>query len=105
MLEQTDQTNPGTDVSEKRIHRAVYQRRSVARGGEVGPADRMGRLNLAHLPSRCILAGSLILSSQGRLQVFPCIKLAGTDLKGYIRGLPPLTKRPPLGEASLSLSL
>ena len=63
MSEQTDQTNPDTDISEKRTHRAVYQRRSVARGGEVGPADPMGRPNLAHLPPRCILAGNLISSS------------------------------------------
>ena len=58
--EQTDQTNPGTDVSEIRAHKAVYQRRSVTRGGEVGPADPMGRQNLAHFLSRCILAGSLL---------------------------------------------
>ena len=52
MSEQTDQTNPGIDISEKGTHRVVYQRRSVARGGEVGPA-KPG-------PPRCILAGSLI---------------------------------------------
>ena len=60
MSEQTDQTTPGTDVSEKRTHRVVYQRRSVARGGEVGPTDPMGWPNLAHLPSRCVLVGRLI---------------------------------------------
>ena len=63
MSEQTDQTNPGTDILEKRTHQAVYQRRSVAIGGEVGPAYPWGRSNLDRHMSRCILAGSLILSS------------------------------------------
>ena len=60
MTEQTDQPSPGTDISEKGSHLAVTHAKAVARGGEVGPVDPMGRANLAHLPSRCILAGSLI---------------------------------------------
>ena len=63
MSEQTDQTNPGTDISEKRTHQEVYQRRSVATGSKVGLADPWGRPNLDRHLSRCILVGSSILSS------------------------------------------
>ena len=37
-----------------RAHMSAYQRRIRTRGGQVGPADRLGRPNLAGLPSRCI---------------------------------------------------
>ena len=60
MTKQTDQSSPSTDVSEKVTHLEVTHMKAVVRGGEVGPADPMGRPNLDHLPSRCILAGSLI---------------------------------------------
>jgi len=80
MTEQTDQPSPGTDVSEKGTHLAVTHTKAVARGGEVGPADPMGRPNLDHLPSRCILAGSSFLSFQGLLQAFSYLWMAGTDL-------------------------
>ena len=47
----------------------------VPRGGRpTPPGSQMGS----------VLAGSLILSSRGRLGMFPCIDLAGTDLKHYI---------------------
>ena len=78
-----------------RTHQAVTQRKTVARGSRVGPVEPGVRPNLLWLPSRCILAGSLFLFSQGRLQVFPCKDMAGTDLKGYIKGLPPLTQDTP----------
>ena len=80
MTEQTDQPSPGTDVSEKRTHLAVTHTKAVTRGGEVGPANPMGRPNLDHLPSRCILAGSSFLSSRRRLLMFPYLWMAGTDL-------------------------
>jgi hypothetical protein len=41
MSERTDQTNPDTDVSEKRTHLAVTHAKSVPIGGEVGPANPM----------------------------------------------------------------
>ena len=80
MTEQTDQPSPVTDILVKGTHLAVTHAKAVARDGEVGPADPMGRPNLDHLSSRCILAGSLFLSSQGRLQAFPYLWMAGTDL-------------------------
>ena len=104
MSEQTDQTNPGNDVSDKRTHLAMTHAKSVARGGEVGPADPMGQLNLAHLPSRCILVGSLTLSSRRRLLMFQSIEMAGTDFKDYKRDLPPLNQHTPLWK-SLSHTL
>ena len=80
MTEQTDQPSPGTDISEKGSHLAVTHTKAVARGGEVGPSDPMGRPNLDHLPSRCILTGSSFLSSRWRLLMFPYLWMAGTDL-------------------------
>ena len=80
MTKQTDQPNPGPDILEKGTDLAVTHAKAVARGGELGPANPMGRPNLDHLSSRCILAGSLFLSSQGRLQAFPYLWMAGTDL-------------------------
>ena len=80
MTEQTDQPSPGTDVSEKGTHLAVTHAKAVTRGGEVGPANPMGRPNLDHLPSSCILAGSSFLSSRRRLLMFPYLWMAGTDL-------------------------
>ena len=56
MTEQTDQPSPVTDILVKGTHLAVTHAKAVAKDGEVGPADPMGRLNLDHLPSRCILA-------------------------------------------------
>ena len=85
-------SKPRYRPSDTRTHQEVTQRKAVARGGRVGPVEPGVRPNLLWLPSRCILAGSLFLFSQGRLQVFPCKEMAGTDLKGYIKGLPPLTQ-------------
>ena len=56
MLDQTDVPSPDTDVYKMGTHLAVTHAKAVARDGEVGPADPMGRPNLDHLPSRCILA-------------------------------------------------
>ena len=60
MSEETDQPSPGTNISKKGTHLAVTHVKVVARGGKVGLADPMGRLNPPGIPSRCILAGSLI---------------------------------------------
>ena len=57
LTDQTDQPKFGTHVSEIRAHQAVYQRKTVARGGKVGPAEPMVRPNLDKHLSRCILAG------------------------------------------------
>ena len=97
-------SKPRYRPSDTRTHQEVTQRKAVVRGGRVGLVELGVRPNLPWLLSRCILAGSLFLSSQCRLQVFPCKEMAGTDLKGYIKGLPPLTQDTPLGEASLSHS-
>ena len=59
MLEQTNVQSPDTDVSKIGTHLSVTQMKTVARGGKVGPADPMGRPNLAHLPSRCVLVERL----------------------------------------------
>ena len=48
MIEQTDQPSPDTDISEKGTHLAVTHAKAVTRGGEVGPANPMGRPNLDH---------------------------------------------------------
>ena len=78
-------TKPRHRPSDIRTHQAVYQRRSVANGAKGGRPTPLVSV------SRWVLAGSLILSSRGQLGMFPCIDLAGTDLKHYIRGLPPLS--------------
>ena len=102
MSEQTDQTNPGTDVSEKRTHLVVTHAKAVTRGGEVGPANPMGRPNLDHLPSRCILAGSSFLSSRRRLLMFLYLWMVGTDLQHYKKGLPhPLSNTPPRSNTTI----
>ena len=43
-----------------RTHQAVYQRKAVARGGKVGPAEPMVRPNMDRHLSRCIFAGRLV---------------------------------------------
>ena len=84
-------TRPRHRQPDTRVHQAVTRRKAVARGAKVGPAEPMVRPNPPWFLAKCILAGDQVLSSRGRLGMFPCKELAGTDLKYYIRGLPPLS--------------
>ena len=84
-------TGPRHRHTNIRDHQADTRRKAVARGAKVGPAEPMVWPNPPWFPVRCILAGDQVLSSRGRLGMFPCKELAGTDLKYYIRGLSPLS--------------
>ena len=54
LVEQTGEPKKMHVMVNTRVHMSTYQRRIRTRGGQVGPADPLGRLNLASLPSRCI---------------------------------------------------
>ena len=55
LTDQTDQRSPRHQPFDIRTHQAVYQRRTVARGGEVGPAE------LAMLPVQMHFGGKIDL--------------------------------------------
>ena len=95
--DQTDQPSPGTD------HLISGPTRQCTREGQWQMVPRGGRPTPPGSQMGSVLAGSLILSSRGRLGIFPCKELAGTDLKHYIRGLPPLSPDTPLEGLSLTL--
>ena len=97
MSEQTDQTTPGTDVSEKRTHRAVYRRRSVARGGEVGSAEP------GPLPVQVHVCGKLDLILLKAVMNVSMYKLGGNRPQGAIKGAFLHTLNTHHLEASLSL--
>ena len=46
-------------------HRSDSPRKIRTRGDQVGPADHLGRPNLAGLPSRCISTRMLVESASG----------------------------------------
>ena len=98
--EQTDVQDPGSHISGKRTHMSVSRPKTVVRGGARGSAEPLVRPNLDYRPwedkgeslakvhldwhqSRCTLASDSPLSSQGRLSIFPHLKMAGTDLSKY----------------------
>ena len=62
-----------------RVHVSACRRRIRMRGGQVGPADPIGRPNLAGLLSRCIRGGVAAKASDH----LPYLHLAGTNLQGY----------------------
>ena len=93
--DQTDQPSPGTD------HLTSGPTRQCTREGRWPEAVTRGRPTPHGRFSRWVLAGRLILSSQWRFGIFPYEEMAGTDLKHYIMGLPPLSQHTPLGSLSL----
>ena len=93
--EQTDQPSPSTDhltsgPTEQWTSEGRWK--MVPRGGRPTPPGSL---------RGWVLVGSSILSSWGRLGMFPCIEMAETNLSSYKRGLPPLSQHTPLGSLSL----
>ena len=90
LTDQTDQRSPDADVPTSVPTRQIPEKDSGQRR-QGGAGRTMVRPNPPWFPARCILAGDQVLCFRGRLGMFPCKELAGTDLKHYIRGLPPLS--------------
>ena len=65
-----------------RDHLQTSQRKEDPGECHQGSADPWGRPNPDWLPSRCGLAGDLILSSRNRCTGDSLLKMAGTDLLG-----------------------
>jgi hypothetical protein len=103
MSEQTDQTNPGTDILEKETHQAVYQRRSMARAREVGPADPWGQLNLDRHLSSAFWWEARSYPPEGGLTCFHIWRWQEPTATKYKRGLSSHTPHTQLGSLSLTL--
>jgi len=85
--EKTNEQSPGTDVILKRAHLAVTHPKAAEKGGQVGLAEPLVRLNQDGFPAPSALEGRSPPPSQHRLSTFQCLSQPETDLFTLYKGL------------------
>ena len=85
--EKTNEQSPGTDVILKRAHLAVTHPKAAEKGGQVGLAEPLVRLNLDGFPPPSALEGRSPPPSQRRLSMFLRLSQPETDVFTLYKGL------------------
>ena len=98
--EKTNEQSPGTDIILNRAHLAVTHPKAAEKGGQVGLAEPLVRLNQDGFPAPSALEGRSPPPSQRRLSTFPSLSQPETDLFTLYKDL----HTPSQGIHSLSFS-